>query len=89
MVKCSSISRHQTYCYLQQAVALPDVEPDRKFMSPNNLNKTSVQLMYWVKTHEDAAYAEYLKETAPKTFLISVIRFLYPRTRSTFKPDTC
>ena len=26
------------------------------------LKAISVQLMYWVKTHEDAAYAEYLKE---------------------------
>ena len=28
------------------------------------LKAISVQLMYWVKTHEDAAYAEYLKEVA-------------------------
>ena len=28
------------------------------------LNNLSVKLMYWVKTHADAAYAEYLQETA-------------------------
>ncbi|UUM29111.1 ferredoxin reductase [Acinetobacter colistiniresistens] len=28
------------------------------------LNTTTVQLMYWVKTHADAAYAEYLKEVS-------------------------
>ena len=28
------------------------------------LKTLAVQLMYWVKTHEDAAYAEYLKEVA-------------------------
>ncbi len=28
------------------------------------LDTTSVKLMYWVKTHADAAYAEYLKEVA-------------------------
>ncbi len=28
------------------------------------LNKTPVQLMYWVKTHQDAAYTDYLKEIA-------------------------
>ena len=32
------------------------------FCQSRQLKAISVQLMYWVKTHEDAAYAEYLKE---------------------------
>ena len=34
------------------------------FCQSRQLKAISVQLMYWVKTHEDAAYAEYLKEVA-------------------------
>lgn len=32
------------------------------FCQSRQLKAISVQLMYWVKTHEDVAYAEYLKE---------------------------
>ena len=32
------------------------------FCQSRQLKAISVQLMYWVRTHEDAAYAEYLKE---------------------------
>ena len=34
------------------------------FCQSRQLKAIFVQLMYWVKTHEDAAYAEYLKEVA-------------------------
>ncbi|MDM1019576.1 ferredoxin reductase [Acinetobacter sp. VNK23] len=34
------------------------------FCQSRQLKAISVQLMYWVKTHEDVAYAEYLKEVA-------------------------
>lgn len=34
------------------------------FCQSKQLNALNVKLMYWVKTHADAAYAEYLKEVA-------------------------